>query len=266
MLLPDYMEAVTKEMSLKSSSIRRDFATHRLSAGENRENLVSKFLKNHLPKRFGISSGLVISNNGMFSNQADLLVVDEQNNSPLYAGEGNELWPVEAVYALIEVKTSLGPTELKDAIAKGRKFKTLQRQYCDAGQKLRLQDSLFVIWAFDSAEASTFKMNLLNALDGVPRLEQPDLIIVLDRLVAKAGNYLELSKIGHAGSPYRSELYARHGSNLESLLPLVEVAKLNENALLAWYVWFDSWLRQAGPRFTTPGAYLPLDKSYGEII
>ncbi|WP_414708831.1 DUF6602 domain-containing protein [Roseateles sp.] len=92
-------------MRAKSSSIRRDFASHRLSAGENREDLVAAFLSDHLPQRFGVGSGMVISHEGLFSNQADLVVVDALNNSPLYGTSRNQLWPVEAVYSLLEVKT-----------------------------------------------------------------------------------------------------------------------------------------------------------------
>lgn len=76
---------------------------------------------------------MVISHDGAFSNQADLVVVDALNNSPLYGTARNQLWPVEAVYSLIEVKTTLSPGELRDAIAKGRKFKSLPRRFCDAG-------------------------------------------------------------------------------------------------------------------------------------
>lgn len=267
MVLPEYLADVARVMRAKSASIRRDFASHHLSAGENREDLVSEFLQTHLPRRFGVSSGLVISHDGEFSKQADLLVVDEQNNAPLYAGNKNKLWPVEAIYSLIEVKTNLGPNELTDAIAKGRKFKTLQRRYCDAGQALRIQDSLFVIWAFEAAATTTFKTNLFNALASVPRSEQPDLIVVPDRLVARAGSYLELSKIGQVGSPLRVELHAKYGPNLDALIPhCAEVGELSENALLIWYVWFDSWLRQTGPRSTTPSAYVPLETTFGHIV
>lgn len=134
MVLPEYLSDVARDMRAKSAAIRRDFASHRLSAGENREDLVAEFLTNHLPRKFGVSSGIVISHDGLFSNQADLVVVDEQNNAPLYGATRNKLWPVEAVYALVEVKTTLSPSDLADAIAKGRKFKSLKRSFCEAGQ------------------------------------------------------------------------------------------------------------------------------------
>jgi hypothetical protein len=131
----------------------------------------------------------------------------------------------------------------------------------------RIADSLFVIWAFDSAASSTVKANLFAALAGVPRSEQPDLIVVPDRFVARAGSYLEISKLGQANSPYRAQLHAQHGANLEPLFPEpAEVGELAENALLAWYVWFDSWLRQAGSRLTDPVSYLPPDHVFGRVV
>jgi len=201
MVIPDYLADVANEMRRKSTSIRRDFATHRLSAGENREDVVKQFPSEHLPKRFGVSSGLVVSRDNVFSNQADLLVVDSLNNAPLYGSSANQLWTVESVFALIEVKTTLGPSELRDAIAKGRRFKSLRRSYFDCGRGQRIQDSLFVIWAFDCAEPATFKKNLLDALYGLPRTEQPDFVIVPDKLFVSGGSFLELQTLGQPTSP-----------------------------------------------------------------
>ena len=99
-VFPDYLADVARELQSKSTTIRRDFATHRPTAGTHREDLVAAFLRTHLPKRFGITTGLVISPDGEFSNQADLLIVDHMNNAPLHGGSSAELWPVEAVYAL----------------------------------------------------------------------------------------------------------------------------------------------------------------------
>jgi hypothetical protein len=267
-ILPEYLADVAREMQRKSAAIRRDFSSHRLSAGENREDIVSSFLLEHLPKKFGVSNGLIISHDGVFSRQADLVVVDEQNNAPLYGSARHKLWPAEAVYALIEVKTTLNPADLADAIAKGRRFKTLQRRFCNAGQIQRISDSLFVIWAFDAPASTTLKTNLIAALTSVPRSEQPDFIIVPHRIVARAGTYFELSRLGQPGSAHRAHLLSQHGPNLEeALMPDgISLADLGENALLVWYVWFDSWLRQAGIRLTDPNAYIPPDEIFGKTV
>lgn len=267
MLLPEYLSDVAREMRARSASIRRDFATHRPSAGDNREELVQEFLRTHLPKKFGVSSGMIISHDGKFSNQADLVVVDERNNAPLYGATRNQLWPVEAVYSLIEVKTTLSPTELEDSIAKGRRFKRMNRRFCQAGEPQRLQESLFVIWAFDAASPETFKVNLQRLLAPVPRAEQPDLIVVPDKFVVRTGQYLELSTLGQVGSAHRQQLHTQYGGNLDALIAdPIQLYDLGENALMAWYVFFDSWLRQAGSRLTDPIAYLPPDQIFGKSV
>ncbi len=267
MKLSDHMSYVTEEMALRSKRIRQDFALHRPSAGENREDLVQKFLESHLPKRFGISTGFIISHNGESSGQADLMIVDHLNNSPLLPDAPKKMWPVESVYALIEVKTNLGRHELEDAIEKGKKFKKLVRKFCDAGTPMRITDSLFVIWAFDSPEPETVKKNLLDILEESSSLERPDLILVLNKLVARSGQFLELSTLGQPNSPYRERFQTQSPNALPSLsLESVKIANFGENALLAWYVWFDSWLRQVGPRFCDPVAYLPPNKLLGRKV
>ena len=267
MVLPEYLCDIVRQMQIRSNSIRRDFASHRLSAGENREDLVLEFLRNHLATRFGVKSGMVISHDGQFSNQADLVITDALNNSPLYGGSSNELWTVESVYAMVEVKTMLNINELRDCIAKARRFKMLPRVYTDAGNGQRIHDSLFVIWAFDSTSAETLKGHLTTELAAVPRAEQPDFIVVPNSLVVKAGSYFELSNFGQAGSLERQQLELQHGTNFAEMMQQnFEVNSMGENALLAWYVWFDSWLRQAGSRLTTLTSYLPVGQAFGHVV
>ena len=264
MTLHKYLTDITHEMKHRSDAIRRDFR-HNLSAGENRQDLVEKFLVDHLPKRFGVSTGFVVSHDGEYSNQADLVVVDNQNNAPLYPDSMNKIWPVESVYALIEVKTNLDKRDIEDSVYKCRRFKSLQRRFCPTGGNLqRTNSTLFVIWGFESPDPITLKVNLVAELSDVPSAERPDLVVVPDQVVAKSGTYLEIAKIGEPGSQYRRDIESRLSGDLSSVMPdCVEMDNLGENSLLAWYVWFDSWLRQAGSRFTDPIAYLPPNQHFG---
>jgi len=267
MIFPDYFADVAKEMRLRSASIRRDFASHRPSAGRNREDLVARFLEEHLPKQFFVDNGLLISPSGYFSNQADVVVVDHLRNAPLHGSRPEKLWPIEAAYALFEVKTHLSPDDMADAVQKCRRFKTLERQFLLAPGGPRNRESIFVLWAYDSPTPTTAKANLIAALAGVPRAEQPDFVIVPDRFVARGGEYLELARLGQPESPHRRALRGKHGPNLSALLPeVVEMDDLGENSLTAWYIWFDSWLRHAGPRLCDPIRYLPPDKTWGQKV
>ena len=115
-----------------------------------------------------------------------------------------------------------------------------------------------MIWSFDGPAPTTVADNLAAALRGVPADERPDLVIDLSGLVAEAGSYLEVSKLGQPNSKYRNQLEARHGPDLSELLPdPIEAFDAGADALLTWYVWFDSWLRRAGARRCDPVAYLP---------
>lgn len=267
MAYPDYFSDVAKEMRARSTSIRRDFATHRGSAGRNREDLVSRFLIEHLPKAFLVENGLVISASGAFSNQADVVIVDHLNNAPLHASRPEKLWPAEAVYALFEVKTLLSPSELADAVAKCRRFKSLERHFSESASTQRISSSLFILWAYDSPSSETAKENIIAAFQPVPPAERPDFVIVPDRLVAISGEYMELCKLGHPTSQHRQALHKHHGPDLGSLLPeCAEVNDFGEDSLLAWYVWFDSWLRRAGSRSADPLRYLPPIKNWGRRV
>ena len=266
MAIADYMNDVAKEMRRQSEAIRRDFAMHRGAAGDRREDLVTNFLENHLPKRFGVRCGFAISSDGWASQQADVLVVDKDNNAPLHPNSSHELWPVEAVYALVEVKTQLPPSELKDSVDKCRRIKRLRRQFVDDGSQ-KLKESLFVIWSFDGATPMTVKDNLADAVRSVPTEERPDLVIDLNGFVAQAGSYLEISTLGQPNSEHRNQLEERHGSDLSELLPdPIKSYDCGANALLPWYVWFDSWLRHAGARRCDPVAYLPPEHSIGRRL
>ncbi len=260
-----YMRGISEEMSRKSAELREAFTQHRRSIGDNRECLVARFLRDYLPKRFGVDRGLIISHDGECSNEADLVVFDSLNNSPLYPDSQKKLWPVEAVYALIEVKSQLSPRDLKDAMSKFRKFKNLQRHFPSVKDGSRITDSLAILWSFDSSRPETLKENLESAIAGVPVAERPDFVVVPGKLVAKSGSYLEIVRLGQPNSPHRNSLVEQCGDDLNSLLPDgIEVDDLGENSLMAWYVWFDSWLRRAGERFFDPIEYLPKDTVWGK--
>lgn len=250
------MSQVAAEMRSQSEAIKKAFATHHLSAGENREDIVAKFLKELLPKRFGVSSGLIYTSENVFSKQADLLIVDEQNNAPLFADKKNKLWPVEAVYCLIEVKTSLNPSDISDAILKCRNYKRLARKFCEKSSNVTKYDDLFVLWAFDCPSLPTLKKNLELQLANVPRDEQPDLVVVPDKVVIQSGLFRETTQIGRPASEYRENIKKMSPSKLDEFLQSHSVVyDYGNNSLLAWFVWLDSWLRRTGPRLTDPVNY-----------
>lgn len=97
---------------------------HNGDKGENREELLVNFLKEHLPKRYGVVKGEVITKEGNRSHAVDIIIYDTVNCPILYAGK-TVIVPIEGVYGIIEVKSSLSKTEFDDAARKIESFKKL---------------------------------------------------------------------------------------------------------------------------------------------
>ncbi|MFH5069850.1 DUF6602 domain-containing protein [Enterobacter cloacae complex sp. 2024EL-00215] len=100
------------------------FIHHSGDKGENREEFLIDFLKTHLPKRYGVTKGEVITKEGLRSHAIDIIIYDALNCPVLYAGKTSIL-PVEGVYGIIEVKSSLSKNEFDDAAGKITSFKKL---------------------------------------------------------------------------------------------------------------------------------------------
>jgi len=96
--------------------------------GELRVESIRNFLDSLLPARYSVGVGEVIDSHGGHTHEQDVVVYDNVScsvfgwqNSPLH------LFPIESVYAIIEVKSVLNdPTE---AIEQATRAKELKSQY-----------------------------------------------------------------------------------------------------------------------------------------
>jgi hypothetical protein len=106
-----------QEIFTKHSAVLTGVLTHFGERGRNDEKLVRHFLKQVLPQRFSIGTGFIVSSdlNKGPSNQVDIIISDQFWNSLLYKELVAEVYPVETVYATIEVKGLL------DKSPKGKK-------------------------------------------------------------------------------------------------------------------------------------------------
>lgn len=248
-MLEQYFSDVTADLNRNSQRIRTFFSTHAPSAGNNREDMVAKLLKEHILPLAGIGTGLVMSATGEFSNQSDVVLFDPASNGPIFQQSPIPIWLLEAVYSVIEVKTQLTPTTIADTIAKCRRFKTLPKRYSDSHGRQKISDHLFILWSFEAPNNTTAKSNLISALSGVPQSEQPDFIVVPGKFLVRGGGYHDLSTNGQAGSShYQSRLQAVGGDPNRLLPEPFEMLDLGDNTLTAFLYWLNSWLYAAGPR------------------
>lgn len=88
------------------------------------EGVVEELIRSILPDKCSIGTGVVINRFDDTSPQIDLVIYDRQQNIILQLGNSN-LFPIEAVYAAIEVKSILDNDGLTQAIDACKALRTM---------------------------------------------------------------------------------------------------------------------------------------------
>jgi len=83
---------------------------HHGEKGRLAELVLSQWLSSFLPKKYAISTGFVAASDGeklILSPQRDIIIFDALYCSPIWKSEIGGIFPIECVYATMEVKTNL---------------------------------------------------------------------------------------------------------------------------------------------------------------
>ena len=102
---------------------------HDPELGRLNETHLVKLLRSYLPPKIGIGTGFIASggNSPRQSPQCDIVLYDALYNAPLYKSDAWSIYPIEMVYGVIEVKTSLSKRDLKDAFEKCAKIRAMAK-------------------------------------------------------------------------------------------------------------------------------------------
>lgn len=106
---------------------------HAGERGEQRERAVRAFLAKYLPKKYSLGTGHVIDRKGNTSNQCDIVIYDAFNCPLLLAEEGYQLFPAEAVFGVIEVKSVFDANTIAESVQNIQSVKQLERSEPIAG-------------------------------------------------------------------------------------------------------------------------------------
>ena len=190
----ELMKGVSHRMRIDFDEITKGIPTP-LERGEGREEVLRRFLKDYLPRRFGVASGFVIDASGKVSKQIDVIIYDAENAPVFKVTEDKNVFPAECVCAICEVKSYLDGKELKDAIEKICSVKRLDKTNKGKSQRRHgggyvgeqvttdsHNDRIFgMIFAYDSISLETTASNLIMENKDLDRGLWADVIGVLDR-------------------------------------------------------------------------------------
>jgi hypothetical protein len=152
------MEQLTREgiFEMAAKMLRQDFeelrtVPHAALRGGEAEDLVRRFLQDHIPRRFSVGTGFILDLKDNVSRQTDVIVYDALN-CPIYrASETAAIFPANNVAGVVEVKSKLDSDTLKDAFDKIESVKSLAKvkpPNVDAPIMTQTHGSVF---AFESA-------------------------------------------------------------------------------------------------------------------
>lgn len=233
--------------------------SHPGERGRAREVILSTFLREVLPTGFEIATGFVIDAAGGQSLQQDLIIV-RKGYHPIFRVGGINFFTVEAVAAVVEVKSTLSGASIDEALLNSASVKVLDRTaegtkylvHGGAGGTRGPQadaevheHQIFsaIVAARSTVQPETLMRHILDHLGAQPRRNWPNVIVV-------AGEVF----VAYESEPRSNQMKAR-GVRLQSpdmprnVEPLID---------LAYELW--SFLRVAPLIDARPGAYI--DGSY----
>lgn len=114
-----------------SRRMRSDFEMtaqiqHKGSKGTVRENILQSFLKEgRLPSKYGIGAGEIVGRVKETSRQSDIIIYDKLNGVTLLYDDHTQVYPIDCVYGIIEVKSTLSKVEFIDSLDKIAAFKAM---------------------------------------------------------------------------------------------------------------------------------------------
>jgi hypothetical protein len=110
------------QLELAESSI-----THNGKRGDVTEQHFIEMLGSYLPRRYSVDSAIVIDSEGKTSDQMDIVIYDWQYTPTLLDQRDHKYVPVEAVYAVLEVKPTINKSYLTYAGEKAESVRRLKR-------------------------------------------------------------------------------------------------------------------------------------------
>ena len=167
---------------------------HCASKGSIREReVIKEYLEKYLPGNIGISNGECISVDGTVSPECDIILYEKNTTPYLIHKDGYQVFPIECVYGVIEVKSKLDKAQLKDSIEKIKKIKSMHKNAYEKqkgplvkstnmyGKKWDFFPTIGIIFAFNSIDIATLKKHFILMQDKVALEKQVDSLWVLNK-------------------------------------------------------------------------------------
>lgn len=125
-LVQSYSNLLTARFSAARSALK-----HAGQKGTAAETALIELLSAVLPRRIGLTEGVVVSSTGYVSPQQDIIIYDADNSPVLFNMGATKAIPIEYVYAVIEVKSSLSSSDVRAFSNRNYELRSQQKFFAD---------------------------------------------------------------------------------------------------------------------------------------
>ena len=186
------MEPITRQsiFTQAAKKLRADFEELRSTVphaglkGSEGEQLIRRFLDDHLPQRFRAGAGFIIDHEDHVSKQTDVIIYDALHCPTYRASETAGIYPSDNVAAVVEVKSVLDKQRLQEAAENIAAAKALKKTPAPELPFLVQTETLGCVFAFESPlSLPTLGQHYADILRAAGGLQgrHIDVIAVLDR-------------------------------------------------------------------------------------
>ncbi len=211
-MIKDILASVSKKMQIDFKNITSRIQ-HNGEKGTARENLLGEYLRKYIPEKFCFSKGTIVDYKDTQSRQVDIIIHDKFMTPYLVDMDSTKVIPIESVYSVIEVKSTLTKEELRKSIKNIASVRKLQKKtvtgyaFPTAG----------LVFAYDSdASLETVYKNLVELSNEVEIDERISCVCILNK-----GIILPIDKNGIKNVvllPNENSIYAMFNNATDSLL------------------------------------------------
>ena len=126
-MLKDIFCSVSKKMQIDFEEITSKIQ-HNGEKGTARENILQEYLKSYIPEKYSFSKGTIVDCKDVQSKQIDIIIHDKFLTPYLVDMNDTKIIPIESVYGVIEVKSTLSKDELRKCVKNIESVRKLQKK------------------------------------------------------------------------------------------------------------------------------------------
>ncbi|PGV86876.1 DUF6602 domain-containing protein [Bacillus thuringiensis] len=176
-MLKQSIHAAAKKMQIDFEEVTAHI-NHMGERGSSREEILLSYLRNYIPIKYEMNNGVIIDGTGEQSRQQDIIIYDSFNSPVLLNMQSTKMVPIESVFSVIEVKSSLNKAEINKCVNNISSVKSLVKNSLN---EINLPTAGFVFAFTSSTSLEALLDNLVETNTQVEKHKHISAICVLDK-------------------------------------------------------------------------------------